>query len=1206
MSTKNFSFLHKVQVPEAAKIDGEYVRTEESGDIAIIGISCRLPMADNYREFCDLLAAGASAVRPFPEARRHDAEKYLQYTRPSETKFEFMEGAYLERVDHFDFELFRITPREASLMNPNQRIFLETALECLEDAGYAGDKISGTNTGVYAGYIGDFDGNQYRQMLTDTNTPHKEAAVTGNMASIIPGRISYLLDLKGPSMLVDTACSSSLVAVHLACGAIRNGDCDMALAGGVKTNLLPLDAKVKIGIESSAGITRAFDDEADGTGIGEGAAALLLKPLHAAVRDRDYVYAVIKGSAVNQDGSSIGITAPNVAAQTNVIIKAWQNAGIDPETISYIEAHGTGTKLGDPIEMEGVAAAFKKYTGKRQFCGIGSVKSNIGHLYDCAGIASMIKLVLALQHREIPASIHFTSPNKNIDFLDSPVYVVKDRQPWRKPFPLRAGISSFGFSGTNCHVVLEEAPKQQDTSSSEDDLEIFTVSAHSKRALIRYIDRYYQYLTDYENIHFKNLCYTANTGRKHYAFRIAIIAKNAEELKIGLNRLLDGSFEQYRGDYGPIYYGHKPNNYGLSKPHGGHEAGYALRGSSADEAAELARSYAGGRSLNWRRIYGNEKRFTIPLPTYPFEKERCWLEIPPIRALGSHKAPHEYAEGSESEVQHPSDPFLLHGRAENEPYTAMERLLGQIWCEELGYRTVNIHRSFYDMGGDSILATKIVNRLNQQAPVPITIADVLKRQTICELASFMEAGSRSEEMKRNIEYHIEPLAVQDHYALSSAQKRIYILHQMNAGETTYNMPFSIQVEGMLDYDRLERAMLLLVERHEAFRTTFHHLEQEQEPVQRVSEKNDFALQHRSATLEQLPGLIDDFIVPFDLSKAPLLRAILFHISAEHHVLLIDMHHIISDGASLSIFMRDFMELYAGMEPEPLLIQYKDFAAWQNKLLQSPEMEKPRAYWLNQYSGDVPKLQLPTDFVRPVEKSYEGHVIEFRADHRVRGNIAELCAATQSTLFMTLLSAYFVLLFKYSGQEDIVVGSPISGRRNGDADQVIGMFVNMLPIRNFPSGSKSVVQFLSEVKESALSSYERQDFQFEQLIEQLALPREASRHPLFDTVFALQDGSMANVQFEGLKLQPFSINRRAKFDLTLQAFEREDEIFFTFEYCTRLFREETIRTMAQNYLLILEQMSANKELALQDLKIEMPERAEIAELAAGWKTVEFDF
>lgn len=159
MSTKNFSFLHKVQVPEAAKIDGEYVRTEESGDIAIIGISCRLPMADNYREFCDLLAAGASAVRPFPEARRHDAEKYLQYTRPSETKFEFMEGAYLERVDHFDFELFRITPREASLMNPNQRIFLETALECLEDAGYAGDKISGTNTGVYAGYIGDFDGN---------------------------------------------------------------------------------------------------------------------------------------------------------------------------------------------------------------------------------------------------------------------------------------------------------------------------------------------------------------------------------------------------------------------------------------------------------------------------------------------------------------------------------------------------------------------------------------------------------------------------------------------------------------------------------------------------------------------------------------------------------------------------------------------------------------------------------------------------------------------------------------------------------------------------------------------------------------------------------------------------------------------------------------------------------------------------------------
>lgn len=283
-------------------------------------------------------------------------------------------------------------------MNPAQRIFMETAWAAFEDGGYTSEKLAGSNTGVYVGLVSDLEGYRYKEMIHDVEPQSLPISVTGNLSCILPSRLSYLLDLRGPSMVVDTACSSSLVAVHHACNAIRLGECDMALAGGVKLNVLPLDKDYyRMGIESSNGMTRPFDDSSDGSGIGEGAAVIMLKPLQDAIKDKDQVYAVIKGSAINQDGNSMGITAPNARAQSEVIVKAWKAAGVDPESIAYIETHGTGTVLGDPIEIDGIKGAFEQYTDKRQFCAIGSVKSNIGHLYESAGITGLVKSVLSLK-----------------------------------------------------------------------------------------------------------------------------------------------------------------------------------------------------------------------------------------------------------------------------------------------------------------------------------------------------------------------------------------------------------------------------------------------------------------------------------------------------------------------------------------------------------------------------------------------------------------------------------------------------------------------------------------------------------------------------------------------------------------------------------------------------------------------------------------
>lgn len=1171
--SKKFSFLASTNTYDFKQQNSGHVVSASSRDIAIIGLASRFPFADNYSEFWDVLSAEANCIRPFPAARKEDAEKYLKSIRPAEQSFDFIEGAYLDKVDQFDYSFFRITPIEANMMNPNQRIFLETVWECLEDGGYGVEKIKGTDTGVYVGYIADSEGSQYRQIVSDTSKQHYAAGVTGNLASIIPSRISYLLDLKGPSLLVDTACSSSLVAIHLACSAIRSGECSMALAGGVRTTLLPLDLQEKIGIESSDGRTRAFDDSADGTGIGEGSAAILLKPLDEALKDRDHIYAVIKGTAVNQDGASIGITAPNVTAQTEVIVKAWKDAGIDPETISYIESHGTGTNLGDPIEINGISAAFRKYTDNKQFCGIGSLKSNIGHLYDCAGIAGMVKLILSLKHREIPASLHFNTPNRKIDFLNSPVYLVNHKKKWEKAFPLRAGISSFGFSGTNCHIIVEEAPRvREHPTEKETAPEVFIISANSKKALVRYIDRYYQFLTDHEDIDLRNLCYTANTGRQIYSFRVAIVIESIVELRDYLNLLLMGDLDAYRNGKGPIFYGDMGSNKNTSE-------------FVSDNLVNLAHAFTQGESVRWHRLYNKEQRYSIPLPTYPFEQERCWISIIP----DSSHDPSDTLRG-----------FSLEGKENSEAYSETEYLLGEIWSEELGYSTINIHRSLYEMGGDSILATKIVNRYNRTCSYPITITDVLKWQTIKELAYFIEHKEPSEGENQSV-YKIEALPPEEYYPISSAQKRIYILQQLIDRETSYNMPFSIRVEGPIDYTRFEDAVLQLINRHEVFRTSFHNIAGE--IVQRVSSHILFTLHHQPATLEQLPKYIQNFILPFKLDKSPLIRANLYRINAETHVLLIDMHHIISDGTSLSILLQDFIQFYNKIQPDFLHIQYKDYAGWHNRFLQSREMEEMRQYWLDRYSLTIPTLYVPTDFPRPSIKSNEGNVIEFFADQQLFENINRLCMETQSTLFMILLSAYYLLLFKYSGQEDIIVGSPISGRRSADTEKIVGMFVNMLALRNFPGTHKKITCFIEEVKESALSGYQNQDFQFEDLIDQLGLPRSVNRHPLFDVVFALQDGSMASIQCGELNLSSYNINPNSKFDFTLQAFARDNDILFTFEYSTQLFQEETIRSMAENYLWLLTQMTQDRNQLIKELEIK---RVHPNDSAKVFQEMDFNF
>ena len=638
-----------------SKIDGNMKRLKpeqdtDSGmgkDIAIIGISVRLPMADTLEEYWENIKNNVDCVGGLPESRKRDLSDYYGYIDPKKD-VRFSEGAYLNGIDEFDYSFFKLSPNEAKYMSPYQRIFMENVWHTVEDAGYAGKKIKGTKTGIYVGYAGSVR-DSYIKMIYDTDPGSMQMSMVGNIDAIIPGRISYLLDIKGPSMVINTACSSALVCLHMACGSIHNNECEMALVSGIRMDLLSIYEKdMQIGIEASDGRTRTFDDAADGSGMGEGFISILIKPLDKAVKDGDHIYAVIKGSAVNQDGTSIGLTAPNPASQEEVITEAWKNAGINPETISYIEAHGTGTKLGDPIEVDGLTRAFRQYTDKNQFCAISSIKSNMGHLYECSGLAGLVKGVLALKHRQIPPTSHFNRPNSIIDFCNSPVYVNSKLRVWDSvEHPRRCSVSAFGLSGTNCHTVLEEYAA--DDCVIEDNAVmpgIFAISAKSLISLKLLIIMYMEFLTDNPDVCFNDICYSSLVSRDHHNFRIAIIAVSKDEL---LQKLLSLSNDLECEQQNSFFHEHRvvPDNREnlLEKDitESQHiELSFAAddiikslgsRGYQHAELSILSEMYIRGADIDWEKLYAGLTPRKIRLPLYPFNENRCWIDIPTREAV---------------------------------------------------------------------------------------------------------------------------------------------------------------------------------------------------------------------------------------------------------------------------------------------------------------------------------------------------------------------------------------------------------------------------------------------------------------------------------------------------------------------------------------------------------------------------------------------
>lgn len=688
-----------------AQAELEVYRKKEKSDIAVIGIAVNLPGAPNIGEYWKLLKEGRSAIGELPDNR-----KKLYYG--SDDKTISGNAGFLDSISNFDYEVFNITPLEAEKMNPAHRLFLQNSWHVLEDGGYA--NMEAKNIGVYLGYSGELAFTEYTNLINIKGKGADAAVVTGNASAIAPGRIAHQLNLTGPAMIVDTACSSSLTAVHLACEAIKNADCELAVAGGVNVDIIPQEEKYKVGFESENGTIRPFDKGAAGTMTGEGVASVLLKKLDKAIEDGDHIYGVIKSTEVNHDGQSSSITAPSLSAQKRLLTEAWKKSKIEVNRLKYIEAHGTGTKLGDPIEITAINQALQELNHPGG-CIVGTVKSNIGHLFASAGIASLIKCVLIAQKRIIPPLVNLNDPIDEITKEGSKVTVnVNGIEFEEGDF---CGVSSFGFSGTNAHVVLGGYEQALSNDSEVLGNCLFTLSAKNKEALVKQAENYALYLQNNPDVNLFDLCYSVNNGRMHLKTRLAVFAVSLEDVEKGLASFIGNENSENLFS--------SPDHVTVTDRLDWQEKVDAIMRNSAslnhEEWRELANAYVRGAKMDWVQLPSNIGN-RIATPHYAFDEIECW--------------PKPEKKKSETSNQNVTEELM-----------ALVSEMTGIATEELV-----LEEEFFAYGVDSLVLLQVIEKVRADFKLDIKINDFYdKILNLRDLIDYInESGTVEEEVEPEV------------------------------------------------------------------------------------------------------------------------------------------------------------------------------------------------------------------------------------------------------------------------------------------------------------------------------------------------------------------------------------------------------------------------------------------------------------------------
>jgi acyl transferase domain-containing protein/tryptophanase/acyl carrier protein len=717
-------------------------RRNSDADMAIVGMSGRFPGAHNIHEFWSNVEAGTISIGEIPK-KRWDWQKV--FDNPSDPRISSVRwGAFMPDVESFDSRFFDVSRREARLMDPQQRLMLLCAWEAIEDACYTRKSLRQNKTGVFVAFSST-------DSTHSENMPESDRIIgLGTVGSIAASRISYHLNLQGPSETYDTGCSSSFLALHRAIQAIRMGDCSQAIVGGVQvlSGVRGFKDISAIGFLSRTGHVRSFDERADGYVRSEAVAALLIKPVEVAIAAGDHIYALIKGTGLCHGGAGLSLTTPSVNGMKEAMLQAYRQAGADPRSVQYIEAHGIASPMGDALEIEALKSAYTQLVSESKHklpastCHIGSLKPNIGHPEVASGMCALIKVVMALRKRVLPGIPGFEQLNSRISMNGSPIVISGSNQAWNsttdhegRSLPRRASANSYGVGGVNAHVLIEEYPHSEnvgdkDLPQSVDKALLFVFSARQRESLDNYVKKFVQYLQSgyLGSIDLESIAQTLQIGRESFEKRLAVLASSKDELTTKLEFYLAHSSDIPVLAQNHIFTGHSETADLPASIVNGNGASSAIA-----QAEQIAAAWAGGADIRWEDLYAGRRQRRVPLPTYAFAQEHHethygapqQIVLSQPVALKSGTASHR-ANGAANGAFTANPGYVA-------PRDETERRMANIWSEVLGVDRIGIHDDFFELGGHSLLALQLANRL-AMASFDCSMRELYDRPTICKLS----------------------------------------------------------------------------------------------------------------------------------------------------------------------------------------------------------------------------------------------------------------------------------------------------------------------------------------------------------------------------------------------------------------------------------------------------------------------------------------
>ncbi|WP_161624828.1 non-ribosomal peptide synthetase [Streptomyces spectabilis] len=1139
-----------------------------SGDIAVVGLAGRYPGAESPARLWENLARGESATAPYP------ADRWWCDWQDRERPW----GGFLADVASFDAEYFGIDEREAAAMDPQERLFIETAHGAVQDAGYTPAALAGQGrVGVFVGVM--------------------NATYNGRTAySSIANRTSYLFDFQGPSVAVDTACSGSLTALHLAVQSLLSGDSACAVAGGV--NLLlgtdHFDVLQEHGLLSSGERCRPFSEHADGFLAAEGVGAVVLRPLRDAEAAGDHVYGVIKGSAVNSGGRTSRYSMPSLDAQRDVVSHALARAGVTADTISYVEAHGTATPLGDSLEISALGRAF---AGDRpgQYCAVGSLKSNLGHCESASGVAGLTKVLMQLRHRALAPSINAEDLNTGIVFKQSPFHVQRELAPWNpvdadgRPLPRRAGISCFGAGGSNAHLIIEGYENMADdearhTGAAADEAFLVPLSARTPERLRTAAGELAAHLGEAARegrpMPLRDIAHTLRTGRDELPVRLALVVRSTAELAAALAEFSE------RGGAGPDRYADLT----------GTGARPAAAAGEAGDPHAAARAWLTGASVARAEPPTGRPPRRVSLPTYPFARRDHWYES----AGNERPEPEEPAREKRPE---PRPEPRLEGAAAD-----VRAWLCAALAEELDGtpHDVATDREFAALGVSSMGLVRLSRRVRSELHADFASAALFEHRTVDALAAHLggvlpRVVQNPDEADERDEFVPHPL--------SEGQRGLWSLQKSAPGASVYHVPLCFEVSGLdlralhtaFDAVRTRHPLLGAVVRRDGDQLVFARAEAARPAVTEheltATDPDEVRAQLRAHARE-----------PFDLENGPLCRLSVFR--GAHGTdarVLLNAHHLVLDGASAVVLVKELLAAYrsaaagAAPLPAPACAPYAEFVADEAALLAGDEGTARLAYWRDQLAALPPVPAFPTDRPRSApEQGLHGATEVLRLPVDLGDRVARFARERGVYPSAVFLAAHKVLLRQYTQQDDLVVGMPVSTRPSGRFDGTVGHFVTMVPVRSRMSGRSTFAELCADVQGTLLDALAHAH-PFGPLVRELGLGTADGSTPVFRHAFMYQDwhedvtaGAPDVRHVEG-------IHQEGEYELVIEVIEphaAEDAYTVKAKYDPALFDAVSVDRLLRQYAHLLESAPAtDPDRRLDDCSAASPQ--ELHTLTVEW-------